>query len=74
MAGASAGVPTVGAPSAVASTHGAALPAMMVQNPTMPLGSLPSRPLLQSHPQTLLADEYFKRREDGFTQVGSEGS
>ena len=45
VAGASTGVPTVAAPSAVASTHGAALPAMMVQNPTAPLGALPSQPL-----------------------------
>ena len=69
VAGASTGVPTVAAPSAVASTHGAALPAMMVQNPTTPLGALPSQPLLQSYPQTLPADEYFKREKTALPKL-----
>ena len=69
VAGASTGVPTAAAPSAVASTHGAALPAMMVQNPTTPLGALPSQPLLQSYPQTLPADEYFKREKTALPKL-----
>ena len=45
LTGASTGVPTVVAPSAVRSTHGAALPATMVQNPTTPLLPLGFFPL-----------------------------
>ena len=39
MAGVSVGVPSVAAPSGVASTHGVAFPAMAVPNPTTPLGA-----------------------------------
>ena len=42
MAGVSVGVPSVAAPSGVASTHGAAFPAMAVPNPTTPLGAFSS--------------------------------
>ena len=38
MTGVSTGVPSAAPPSGVASTHGAALPAMMVPNPSTPLG------------------------------------
>ena len=69
VAGTSTGVPTVAAPSAVASTHGAALLAMMVQNPTTPLGALPTQPLLQSYPHTLPADECFKREKTALPKL-----
>ena len=62
MAGVSVGVPSVAAPSGVASTHGAAFPAMAVPNPTTPLGAFPTQtPLPAGQPTT--GDEYFKREK-----------
>ena len=62
MAGVSVGVPSVAAPSGVASTHGAAFPAMAVPNPTTPLGAFPTQtPLPAGQPHT--GDEYFKREK-----------
>ena len=60
MSGVSAGVPSVAAPSGVASTHGAAFPAMAVPNPTTPLGAFQA-PLPAGQPPT--GDEYFKREK-----------
>ena len=62
VAGVSVGVPSVAAPSGVASTHGAAFPAMAVPNPTTPLGAFPTQtPLPAGQPTT--GDEYFKREK-----------
>ena len=62
MTGVSVGVPSVAAPSGVASTHGAAFPAMAVPNPTTPLGAFPTQtPLRAGQPHT--GDEYFKREK-----------
>ena len=62
MTGVSTGVPSAVPPSGVASTFGAALPAMMVPNPSTPLGAFPGQSPLQTSPQ-LPADEYFKREK-----------
>ena len=59
-------------PSGVASTHGAALPAMMVPNPSTPLGAFPGQPPLQTSPQ-LPADEYFKREKSPLPKLTIKG-
>ena len=72
MTGVSTGVPSAVPPSGVASTHGAALPAMMVPNPSTPLGAFPGQPPLQNSPQ-LPADEYFKREKSPLPKLTIKG-
>ena len=72
LAGASTGVPSVAPVSGVASTHGAALPAMMVPNPSTPLGAFPTQTPLPAHPQ-LPADEYFKREKSPLPKLVIKG-
>ena len=72
MTGVSTGVPSAVPPSGVASTHGAALPAMMVPNPSTPLGAFPGQSPLQTSPQ-LPADEYFKREKSPLPKLTIKG-
>ena len=58
--------------SGVASAHGAALPAMMVPNPSTPLGAYPTQTPLPAHPQ-LPADEYFKREKSPLSKLVIKG-
>ena len=72
LAAVSTGVPSVAPVSGVASTHGAALPAMMVPNPSTPLGAFPTQTPLPAHPQ-LHADEYFKGEKSPLPKLVIKG-
>ena len=58
--------------SGVASTHSAALPAMMVPNPSTPLGAFPTQSPLPAYPQ-LPADEHFKREKSPLPKLVIKG-
>ena len=72
MTGVSTGVPSAMPLSGVASTHGAVLPAMMVPNPSTPLGVFQGQSPLQTSPQPP-ADEYFKRGKSPLPKLTIKG-